>query len=327
MKAKIVISEKNQTAIITIKYFIKRILNRTRYNYKLSTNLNLDIDKKRTFVTKIKSKATLKKKIFISTASGFFYLENNKLYNIFEKNQFYGIAKYKNKFFIACLVQHHSEGCIVSFNYTLNKIKNPKIEYKMKDQCFHDLKIHKGNLYLVNSTLKFSLDEILKFKIGNNFLKLEEKIRPEINYPFIHINTIFFKKNSILLCYHNYHKHTKMPSQVCEFSNNWKFLNVVETENLASAHDVNIINKKFSILNSDNGIFLLGKDKFYFPGKFLRGFEHDKKNYYIGINKFAQRHKRASMFPQLGIIDKKTKKTSTVLLPKMGAICSIKIVE
>ena len=40
---------------------------------------------------------------------------------------------------------------------------------------------------------------------------------------------------------------TKMPSQVCEFKNNWKFLNVVETENLASAHDVNIINKKFSI--------------------------------------------------------------------------------
>ena len=143
----------------------------------------------------------------------------------------------------------------------------------------------------------------------------------------MHLNTIFFKKNSILLCYHNHHSYTKMPSQVCEFSNNWKFLNVVETKNLSSAHDVNIINKKLSILNSENGIFLLGKDKFYFPGKFLRGFDHDKKNYYIGINKFAQRHKRASMFPQLGIIDKKTKKTSTVLLPKVGEINSIKIVE
>ena len=149
MKSKIVVSETNQTVITTIKYLIKRILHRSRYNYKLSTNLNLDIDKKRTFVTKIKSKATLKKKIFISTSIGLFYLENNKLYNIFEKNQFYGIAKYKNKFFIACLGQHHSEGCIISFNYTLNKIKNPKIEYKIKDQCFHDLKIHKGNLYLV----------------------------------------------------------------------------------------------------------------------------------------------------------------------------------
>ena len=55
---------------------------------------------------------------------------------------------------------------------------------------------------------------------------------------------------------------TKMPSQVCEFDNNWKFLNVVKTKNLASAHDVSIINKKFSILDSDNGIFLLGKNKF-----------------------------------------------------------------
>ena len=327
MKSKIVISEINQTVITTIKYLIKRILHRSRYNYKLSTNLNLDIDKKRTFVTKIKSKATLKKKIFISTSIGLFYLENNKLYNIFEKNQFYGIAKYKNKFFIACLGQHHSEGCIISFNYTLNKIKNPKIEYKMQDQCFHDLKIHKGNLYLVNSTWRYKLDEILKFKIGNNFLKLEKRIQPEIDYPFIHLNTIFFKKNSILLCYHNHYHYTKMPSQVCEFKNDWKFLRVVKTENLASAHDVNITNKKFSILNSDNGIFLLGKDKFYFPGKFLKGFDHDKKNYYIGINKFAQRYKRVKMHPQLGIIDKKTKKTSTVLLPKMGAICSIKIVE
>ena len=326
-KIKIVISEKNETPITAIKYFIKKILRRSRYNYKVSTNLNLDIDKKKTFVAKIKSKATLKKKIFIGTSNGFFYLENNKLYNIFENNQFYGIAKYKNKFFIACVGRHQSQGCIISFNYALNKIKNPKIEYKMRDQSFHDLKIHKGNLYLVNSTWRFALDEILKFKIGNNFLKLEEKIRPEINYPFIHLNTIFFKKNSILLCYHNMTRQTKMPSQVCEFKNDWKFLRVVKTENLASAHDVNITNKKFSILNSDNGIFLLGKDKFYFPGKFLRGFDHDKKNYYIGVNKIAQRHKRASMSPQLGMLDKKTKKTSTVLLPKIGAICSIKIVE
>ncbi|MCH2542780.1 MAG: hypothetical protein MKZ97_05605, partial [Alphaproteobacteria bacterium] len=141
MKSKIVISEINQTVITKIKYLIKRILHRSRYNFKLSTNLNLDIDKKRTFVTKIKSKATLKKKIFISAGNGFFYLENNKLYNIFEKNQFYGIAKYKNKFFIACLGTHHSEGCIISFNFTLNKIKNPKIDYKLREQHFHDLKI------------------------------------------------------------------------------------------------------------------------------------------------------------------------------------------
>ena len=327
MKSKIVISEINQTVITKIKYLIKRILHRSRYNYKLSTNLNLNIDKKRTFVTKIKSKATLKKKIFISAVNGFFYLENNKLYNIFEKNQFYGIDKYKNKFFVACVGRHQSEGCIISFNYTLNKIENKKIEYKLRDQSFHDLKINKGNLYLVNSTWRYKLDEILKFKISNNFLKLEKKIRPEINYPFIHLNTIFFKKNSILLCYHNMTQQTKMPSQVCEFGNNWKFLNVVKTKNLSSAHDVSVINKKFSILDSDNGIFLLGKNKFNFPGKFLRGFDHDKKNYYLGINNIAQRYKRVKMSPHLGIIDKKTKKISTALLPKTGEINSIKIVE
>ena len=327
MKSKIVISEPNQTAITKIKYLIKKILHRSRYNYKLSSNLNLNIDKKITLVTKIKSKAIVKKKMFISAANGFFYLENTKLYNILEKNLFYGIARYKNKFFVACVGQRHSEGCIISFNYTLNKIKNLKIEYKLREQCFHDLKVHKGNLYIVNSTWRFKLDEILKFKIGSNFLKLEEKIRPDINYPFIHLNTIFFKKNSILLCYHNMTQVTKMPSQICEFGNNWQFLNVVETKNLCSAHDVSIINKKLSILDSDNGIFLLGKDKFYFPGTFLRGFDHDKKNYYLGINNIAQRYKRVKMSPHLGIIDKKTKKISTALLPKTGAINSIKIVE
>ena len=328
MRSKLVISEKKQTPITKLKNFIKKILHRSRYNYKLSSNLNLNIDKKITLVTKIKSKAIVKKKMFISAANGFFYLENNKLYNIFEKNAFYGIAKYKNKFFIACLGQHYSEGCIISFNYTLNKIKNPKIEYKLREQHFHDLKIHKGNLYLTNSTWRYNmLDEILKFKIGNNFLKLEKRIRPEIDYPFIHLNSIFFKGNSILLCYHNMTRATKIPSQVCEFDNNWKFLNVVETKNLSCAHDLSIINKKFSILDSGNGIFLLGKNKFNFPGKFLRGFDHDKKNYYLGINKIAKRYNRAIMSPQLGIIDKKTKKTSTVLLPKTGAICSIKIVE
>ena len=328
LKARIVISEKNQTAIAKIKYFIKRILHRSRYNYKLSTNLNLNIDKEKTFVAKIKSKALLKKKIFISTNNGFFYLENGKLYNIFEKNLFYGITKYKNKFFIGCAGQHHSEGCIISFNYTLNKIKNIKIEYKLRKQCFHDLKAHKGNLYVVNSTWRFNmLDEILKFKIGSNFLKLEEKIRPDIDYPFIHLNSIFFKENSILLCYHNMTQQTKILSQVCEFGNNWKFLNIVKTKNLSSAHNVSVIDKKFSILDSDNGIFLLGKNKFKFPGKFLKGIDYDKKNYYLGINKLEQRNRRGEMSPHLGIIDKKTKKISTVLLPKTGEINSIKVVE
>ena len=91
MKAKIFVYENTYNPI---KYFIKRILRRSRYNYKISTNLNLDIDKKRTFVTKIKSKATLKKKIFISSDNGFFYLENNKLYNIFKDQRFFGIARY-----------------------------------------------------------------------------------------------------------------------------------------------------------------------------------------------------------------------------------------
>ena len=327
MKSKIIVSE---PLITELKYFIKRILRRKRYNFKESINLNLDIDKERTFVTKIKSKATLKKKIFISAANGFFYLENNKLYNIFEKNQFYGIVKYKKKFFVGCLGMDHSEGCIVSFDFTSNKIKNPRIEYKIQNQCIHDMKIHKGNLYLVNSTWRTMVDEILKFKISNNSLKLEKRIRPEIDYPFLHLNTIFFKKNSILLCYHNMTGYTMMPSQVCEFSNNWKFLNLVKTENLASAHDVSIINNKFSILDSDNGTFLLGKNKFIFPGKFVRGFDYDKKNYYLGVNPFdgiGGRANRVKMSPLLGIIDKKTKKTSTVLLPNTGAICAIKIVE
>ena len=59
MKTKIIYSE---PLITELKYFIKRILRRKRYNFKESINLNIDIDKKRTFVTKIKSKATLKKK-------------------------------------------------------------------------------------------------------------------------------------------------------------------------------------------------------------------------------------------------------------------------
>ena len=327
MKAKITLHEKNQTSLSTIKNFIKRILRRSRYNYKLSTNLNLDIDKKRTFVTKIKSKAILKKKFFISADNGFFYLENNKLYNIFKDQRFFGVDKYKDKFFVACVGQRHGEGCIVSFNYTLNKIENPKIEYKLRNQAFHDLKIYKGNLYLVNSNWQFGLDEILKFKIFNNSLKLEKRIHPEIDYPFLHINSIFFKGNSILLSYHNMTEITKLPSQICKFDNNWKFLNLVETKNLSSAHDVSIINKKLSILNSGNGEFLLGKNKFNFPGKFLRGLDHDKKNYYLGINEVEARHKRALASPLFGIIDKKTKKISTVLLPKTGSICSIKIVE
>ena len=59
MKSKIVIFEPNQTAITKIKYLIKRILHRSRYNYKLSSNLNLNIYKKITLFTKIKYERTI----------------------------------------------------------------------------------------------------------------------------------------------------------------------------------------------------------------------------------------------------------------------------
>jgi len=75
LKTKLVISEKKQTVITSIKYFIKRILHRTRYNINLSINLNLDIDKERTFVTKIKSKATLKKKSLLVQVMDFSILK------------------------------------------------------------------------------------------------------------------------------------------------------------------------------------------------------------------------------------------------------------
>ena len=43
LKAKIVISEKKNSNFTKFKFFIKKLLNISRYNYKLSTKLKLDI--------------------------------------------------------------------------------------------------------------------------------------------------------------------------------------------------------------------------------------------------------------------------------------------
>ena len=328
LKAKIIISVKERTVIDSVKDFIKKKLGSSLHSYRPSKKLNLNLDKKMTFVSKIKSKVTLKEKFLICAVNGLFYLENNKLYNIFENANFTGIDKCKKKFFVACAGGYATEGCVISFNYTSNKIKNPKIEFKLPEQQLHELKISKNKLYLVNSAWRLNmLDEILEFNIGNNSLKFKKRIEPKTDYPFIHLNSICIKKNSILLLYHNMTEYTKIPSQICEFDNNWKFLKIVEIENLSSAHNINIIDKKISVLNSRYGIFLLGKNKFNFPNKFLSGIDYDKKNYYLGLNSIVPRSQRKKAPSYLGIINKKTKQISSVLLPKTGKITALKVVR
>ena len=75
------------------------------------------------------------------------------------------------------------------------------------------------------------------------------------------------------------------------------------------------------------GIFHIGKNKISFPGKFLRGIDHCKKNYFVGLSAFTARKNRKKIKPQIGIINKKTKKSLTALLPQIGAICAIRLVE
>ena len=190
------------------------------------------------------------------------------------------------------------------------------------------MKILKGNLYLVNSTWRYNhKDEIIKFNIVNNNLILKKRINLDLNFPFIHINTLFFKKNSILVCYQNMTQHTKIPSQICEFSKDWKFLKILKTENLSSAHDVAIVDNKLHILDSDHGIFYAGKEKFFFKNKFMKGFTYDKKNYYVGINSFVKKEYRTVMTPEFVIIDRKNRKKTSIKLDKTGCINNITILK
>ena len=330
LKAKIIIKEKKNSFYENSKFFLKKLFNRSRYNYKISTNLKLNTKNNPEIIKKINSKILKSKTILLSSANGLYLLKEGKLFSILKNNGFYGLAKYKNKFFSACSGNNdgHSDGCIISFNYFSGEIKNINIEKKIKEQSLHDMKIWKNNLYLINSTWRYNhLDQILKFNINKGNLILNKKINPDIDFPFIHMNTLFFKKNSILVCYQNMTQHTKIPSQICEFNKDWKFIKILETKNLSSAHDVKIINKKLHVLDSDHGIFYAGEKEFYFKNKFIKGFAYDEKNYYIGTNSFVKKEYRTKMSPELAIINRKKKKVEFFKLPNIGAINNITILK
>ena len=218
--------------------------------------------------------------------------------------------------------------CLSRWKESGEKVKNIKIEYKLREQAFHDIKIFKKKLYVVNSTWrKNKIGKILKFNIENENFKLEKTITVDTNYPFSHLNTIFFKKNSILVCYHNYTEITRMPSQICELSKEWKFIKIVETSNLSCAHDCSIINNKLHVLDSAHGIFYMGKDKIHFKNRFLKGLDYDGQKYYLGVNHLAQRYNRQSMSPDLVLIDRKKKKKKFIKLYKTGNINNITVLK
>ena len=196
-------------------------------------------------------------------------------YEVIQKNEIYEIRKYSDRLAVETIDSGSDNNFRKLFNYISGKVKNIKIEYKLREQAFHDIKIFKKKLYVVNSTWrKNKIGKILKFNIENENFKLEKTITVDTNYPFSHLNTIFFKKNSILVCYHNYTKITRMPSQICELSKEWKFIKIVETSNLSCAHDCSIINNKLHVLDSAHGIFYMGKDKIHFKNILVHKLSH-----------------------------------------------------
>lgn len=330
MKTKILIKEKNESFVTSLKYLLKKIFNRSRYDFRISTNLNLNIESEEKYIKKISSKSLKDKEILLATANGLYILKKAKLIEIFKNKGFYGVAKHKKKYFIACLGDNKnpSEGGIVSFNYSSGKVRSKKIEYKIRDQSLHDIKIWKKKLYVINSTWrKKNFDEILKFAIEENKFELEKKIRIETDYPFNHLNSLFFKKKTILICFHNNTQYTKIPSQVCEFNKNWKFLKILKTDNLSSAHDCYIIDNKLHVLDSGHGIFYMGKKKIHFKNRFVKGFTYDKKKYYVGVNEYAKKKHRNTTSPELVIIDRKNKKKEIIKLHKTGNINNITILK
>lgn len=60
--SKITIREKNKTFFTDSKYFLKRLFHRSRYDFSLSSDLNLNVGKEKKYIQTINSKF-LKKKI------------------------------------------------------------------------------------------------------------------------------------------------------------------------------------------------------------------------------------------------------------------------
>lgn len=319
----------NKSILRQLKEKVKKNLGRSIYDIKKSNKLNLNLNENNNFVKTIKSNLLKKKEFFITTNKGFYHLKNGHLYQIMGNNNgFFAIASSKNKFFTSCTGSNFSEGGIVSFNFKHKKITDLKIEYKISEQSLHGITINNNYLYLVNSTWRYDVNEIIKFKIQYNSLKFIERIKPKIIYPFLHINEIFFHKNNIFVLYHNWTKKTKIPSQLCRFDNKWNFQEIVDTKfSLSGAHDIEFINNSLYISNSENSIFVANNNKIFFRNKFVRGFTYDLNNFYIGLSDDLPRDKRKSSTTKIGIVNKKNLQKKIINLPDIGSIAKIKLLK
>ena len=166
------IVDKNTTIYSRLSSKIKFLLGRSSTNFRISYKLNIKLNK--TLIKKINLKIIKNKSMFISTGTGFFHINDGKLYKVFEKYYtFSGIASYQDRYFVAC-PGNRDQGGIFSFDYKLGEIQNLKDEYRINNQSLHSITINKGFLYVVNSTWRYNLDEVIKFKIVNKSLQFIE---------------------------------------------------------------------------------------------------------------------------------------------------------
>ena len=75
------IVDKNSTIYSRLSSKIKLLLGRSSTDFRISNKLNIKLNK--TLVKKINSKIIKNKSLFISTGTGFFHINEGKLYKVF----------------------------------------------------------------------------------------------------------------------------------------------------------------------------------------------------------------------------------------------------
>ena len=273
------------------KFYIKFLL-----HIFLGTNLRYFKQKAVTkfYVPKIiKLKSGNKKYLMlIAAGTGLYVKDSNDEFTPIVENVggFFGLDFHNGVYYAACHGSPHTSGCVYSFKIENDQVFDFKIVFKKKFQYFHGLTISNDYLFLVDSSWLMNHEIVHKFKIEDKGLRKISSnhinfLLPKDFSKFRHINSISIYKDKIYLLFHNMTEYTKICSEVLVFDKNFIFIEKLKfKENLNSAHDFSISNKRKVVLDSNNSILYYNDLKIKLKNHFIRGYIEDGDKLFIGLN-------------------------------------------
>ena len=270
---------------------------------------------------------TYQGQVLFTSRSGLLHYRQGRLKRILDGNC-YGLTRVGQRWLVF-RQQSEVHGHIVSFRLGDAGAAETRIEIESLHAEVHQIDFD-GEQLLVTDTAN---NRLLVYKPNRGkwcrwraVYPAGRAIRGRKSENYVHLNSVFVRRGTVCLMFHNYSKVTGKTSQIIELDDSFRIARVVETD-ARDAHNVAYYGDELLYCDSRHRRLVLGENSIEVDG-FTRGLALTSAYAVVGVSDFAPKAERNLSHGSLHFCDLKDLSVrATLSVASVGGIHEIRAVD